>query len=191
MNMKTLELNDRKEWRAWLAENHAAVDEIWLVFNKKTSGKTSLQYKEALDEALCFGWVDSLIKAIDEHKFARKFTPRKDESTWSLVNKKRVEELIQNGLMTEHGLRKVEAAQRSGKWDAAAQRPELDYTMPEAFSQALIRDPLAAETFHNFNMTLQKEFLRWIITAKRVETRKKRIEEAIQLLREGKKLGLR
>ena len=189
--MKTLELHERKEWRDWLEANHASVDEIWLVFYKAAAGKQSIQYAEALDEALCYGWVDSLIKAIDEEKYVRKFTPRKDESNWSLVNKKRVEELIQEGLMTEHGLRKVEAAQRSGKWDAAAQRAELDYTMPEEFSQALREDPHAADTYNNLSMTRQKEFLRWIITAKRAETRKKRVEESIRLLREGKQLGLR
>ena len=189
--MKTLELHDRKEWRDWLKENHASVDEIWLVFYKAAAGKPGIQYSEALDEALCYGWVDSLIKGINERKYARKFTPRKDESKWSLVNKKRVEALIQDGLMTEHGLRKVEAAHRSGRWDAAAQRADLDYSMPEEFSQALREDPRAAETYNNLSMTHQKEFLRWIITARRVETRKKRIDEAIQLLREGRKLGLR
>jgi len=100
--MKTLEIKNRGEWRAWLAENHDRESEIWLVYYKKATGIPGIEYKDSLDEALCFGWVDSLIKKIDEQKYARKFTPRKDESQWSLVNKKRVEELIRDGLTIDN-----------------------------------------------------------------------------------------
>jgi uncharacterized protein YdeI (YjbR/CyaY-like superfamily) len=189
--MKTLELNSRAEWRAWLAANHDKESEIWLVFYKKASGLPTLAYADTLDEALCFGWVDSLIKKIDDTKYARKFTPRKDDSKWSLVNKKRVQQLIKDGLMTDHGLKKVEAAKRSGLWDTPTQKPTLKFEMPPEFSQALQENPRAAETYHNLAPTYQKQYLAWIITAKRQETKERRIAESIKLLKEGKKLGLR
>jgi uncharacterized protein YdeI (YjbR/CyaY-like superfamily) len=189
--MKTVECKTRAEWRAWLAENHERENEIWLVYYKKATGIPCIAYGDSLDEALCYGWVDSLIKKIDEEKYARKFTPRKDESQWSLVNKKRVQELIRDGLMTKHGLLKVEAAKRSGSWDAPVSKPELDLKMPPEFAQALKDNPRAEATFKALAPTYQKQYLAWIVTAKRPETREKRIAEALQLLSEGKKLGLR
>ncbi len=189
--MKTIELKDRAAWRAWLAENHDQENEIWLIYYKKGTGIPCIEYLDSLDEALCFGWVDSLIKKIDEQKYVRKFTPRKDESKWSLVNKRRVEQLIQAGLMTEHGLKKVEAAKQSGSWESPVQKPKLDFEMPAEFSQALQNSPQAAAVYNNLAPSHQKQYLAWIITAKRPETRAKRIAESIQMLAEGKKLGLR
>jgi uncharacterized protein YdeI (YjbR/CyaY-like superfamily) len=189
--MKTIELKNRVEWRDWLAANHDRETEIWLVYYKKATGIPSIQYAESLDEALCYGWIDSLIKKIDEQRYARKFTPRKDESKWSLVNKTRVEQLIQEGRMTEHGLKKVEAAQLSGSWESPLQKPKLDFTMPAEFAEALQDNPKAESAFKDLSASHQKQYLAWIITAKRPETKKKRITESIQLLSEGKKLGLR
>lgn len=189
--MKTLELKNRTAWRAWLTANHDRENEIWLIYYKKETGISSISYDETLDEALCFGWVDSLIKKIDEQRYARKFTPRSDESKWSKVNIKRVEQLIQDGLMTEHGLIKVNAAKRSGSWDAPVQKPKLNFEMPAEFAEALKNNPQAERTFNSIAPTHQKQYLGWIITAKRPETREKRIIEAIQLLAEGKILGLR
>jgi len=189
--MKTIELKDRASWRAWLTENHDQENEIWLIYYKKATGIPGIEYLESLDEALCFGWVDSLIKKIDEQKYARKFTPRKDQSKWSLVNKKRVEQLIKAGLMTEHGLKKVEAAKRSGSWESPVQKPKLDLAMPAEFAQALKNNPQAEAVFNSFAYSHQKQYLGWIVTAKQPETRAKRIAESIQMLVEGKKLGLR
>lgn len=189
--MKTVEVHDRAAWRVWLAEHHDAETEIWLVFYKKGAGVATLSYSEALDEALCYGWVDSLIKAIDEARYSRKFTPRRDDSVWSLVNKQRAEALIREGLMTEHGLHKIEAAQRWGRWDAAAQRPQLQLEMPPEFAEALRAHPQAEAAFTALPPSQQKPYLTWILTAKRPETRARRIAESIQLLSEGKPLGLR
>ncbi len=189
--MQTLELPDRTAWRAWLAEHHNRETEIWLVFHKKSAGIPSIAYGDALDEALCYGWVDSLIKTLDEHRYARKFTPRKDNSTWSLVNKQRAEALIRDGLMTEHGLRKIEAAKRTGKWDTPTQRPQLQLGMPTEFAEALHAHPQAEATFNALPPSQQKPYLTWILTARRPETRAKRIAESIQQLSEGKALGLR
>jgi uncharacterized protein YdeI (YjbR/CyaY-like superfamily) len=191
MKLRTLELKDRQAWQDWLAANHDQADEIWLIYYKKATGIPSLAYQDTLDVALCYGWIDSLIKKIDEQRYARKFTPRKDDSKWSLVNKKRVEQLIQDGLMTEHGLNKVEAAKRSGSWDAPVQKPKLDFKMPSEFAEALKINPEAEETYYKLAPSYQKQYLAWIATAKRSETKQKRVQESIKLLREGKKLGLK
>ena len=189
--MKMLEVKDRGEWRSWLAANHDSEKEIWLIFYKKGSGLPSISYGDSLDEALCFGWIDSLIKRIDDIKYVRKFTPRKDDSKWSLVNKQRVQGLIKAGLMTEHGLEKVEAAKLSGSWDNPIQKPKLDFTMPAEFADALKNNPAAQSAYNSLAVSHQKQYLAWIITAKRPETRQKRIAESIQLLTDGKQLGLR
>ncbi|MFN2144845.1 MAG: YdeI/OmpD-associated family protein [Anaerolineales bacterium] len=189
--METLELNTIAEWRTWLSQNHNCFSEIWLVYYKKESGLPSLEYKETLDEALCYGWVDSIIKKLDDEKYVRKFTPRREDSKWSLVNKTRVEELIVEGRMTEHGLALVEAAKKSGAWDNPGTKPEMDFEIPEELSAALEENPEAAAFFESLAKTYRKQYIAWIATAKRAETREKRTAEAIQLLAEGKKLGLK
>jgi uncharacterized protein YdeI (YjbR/CyaY-like superfamily) len=189
--MQTLELNSIAEWRKWLEENHDSVAETWLVFYKKDSGITTLKYKETLDEALCYGWVDSLIKKIDEQRYVRKFTPRRDDSKWSLVNKTRVEELIAEGRMTEYGLAKVEAGKKSGAWDNPGTKPEMEFKIHPEFAQALEENPQAAQFLKSLAKTYRKQYFYWTGTAKREATREKRIKEAIKLLSEGKKLGLK
>lgn len=189
--MKTLEVANREEWRAWLADNYDQVSEIWLMYYKKGTGIPSIKYEASVEEALCFGWVDSIIKRIDEHKYARKFTPRKPESKWSPSNIRRVEKMIAAGRITTHGLALVEAAKQSGSWDNPPVRPELDLTMPDTFAQGLAGNPQAKQTFDALAPTYQKQYLTWIVTAKRPATKARRIEESVQLLAEGKKLGLR
>jgi uncharacterized protein YdeI (YjbR/CyaY-like superfamily) len=135
--MKTVEAKDRAEWRAWLAANHDKEREVWLVYYKKETGKASVAYGASVEEALCYGWVDSIIKSLDDTKFARKFTPRKEDSKWSPSNIKRVEKMMGEGLMTEHGLRLVEAAKRTGNWETPTQKPTLTYEMPSAFAEAV------------------------------------------------------
>ena len=144
-----------------------------------------------MEEALCYGWVDSIIKRLGDTKYARKFTPRKESSKWSPSNKKRAEQLIRDGAMTEHGLQKVEAAKRVGNWDKPIQKPELTFDMPAEFAEALRKNKSAKKTFEKFALTYQKQYLGWIEVAKLPETREKRIKESIRLLTEGKKLGLK
>jgi uncharacterized protein YdeI (YjbR/CyaY-like superfamily) len=103
--MKILVFRTREDWRAWLAKNHDSENEVWLVYYKKVTGKRSITYSDSVEEALCFGWIDSIIKRIDETKYVRKFTPRVDKSNWSALNIKRAEKMIQSGLMTLHGMR--------------------------------------------------------------------------------------
>ena len=187
----TLEIQTLPEWRKWLLENHSCVEEIWLVYYKKHTGTPSISYQDSLDEALCFGWVDSLIKRIDDDRYARKFTPRRDDSNWSLVNKTRVKELIAAGRMTEYGLAKVEATKQSGSWENPLTKPDLDFETPSELEQALTENPEAAQFFESLAPTYRKQYIGWIATAKRPETREKRAAEALRLLSEGKKLGLK
>jgi len=189
--METIEVKNRAEWRAWLAANHAKEVEVWLVYYKKKTGKTSVEYGVSVKEALCYGWIDSIIKKLDDTKYIRKFTPRKESSKWSLSNKKRVEQLIKDGLMTEHGLGKVEAAKRIGNWDNPMQKSELTFDMPVEFAEALKNNKRAKKTFEELAPTYQKQYLGWIEIAKRPDTRVQRIKESIRMLSEGKKLGLK
>ncbi len=189
--MKMLEFNNVLAWQSWLAENHDREKEVWLVYYKKESGLPSIKYSDTLDEALCYGWVDSIIKKIDQEKYVRKFTPRKADSNWSKVNKNRVEALIQTGKMAAPGLKKVEAAKQSGAWDKPIQKPELNFEMPPEFQQALTDHPDAYRSYQTLSASHQKQYLVWICTAKREETKNKRIHESIILLSQGKVLGLK
>ncbi len=161
-----------------------------MVYYKKQSGKPSIDYKEALDEALCWGWIDSIIKKIDDEKFVRKFTPRDEDSKWSEVNKKRAEELISEKRMTEFGFAKINAAKGNGMW-GKSDRPQLKYEMTNEFEEALAKNKKAKEFFESLSKTNQKQFLGWIESAKLPATRKKRIKESVSLLSKGEKLGLR
>jgi uncharacterized protein YdeI (YjbR/CyaY-like superfamily) len=128
---------------------------------------------------------------LDDTKYARKFTPRKANSQWSPSNKKRVKQLIKDGVMTEYGMQKVEDAKRAGNWDSPTQKPELTFKISSEFAEALGKDKRAEEIFSQLTPTHQKQYLGWIEVAKRPETREKRIKESIRLLAEGKKLGLK
>jgi uncharacterized protein YdeI (YjbR/CyaY-like superfamily) len=189
--MKQVHITTRGEWRQWLAENHdREAKGIWLVFNKKKTGKASLEYGEAVEEALCFGWIDSIIKRIDDETYCRKFTPRRDKSGWSTVNRKRVAKVIEEGRMTEVGLAKIAAAKQSGHWEPVP-RPVISFEMPEELAEALARNQAAKAFFESLAPTYQKHFIGWIVTAKRPETKARRLQESLALLADGKKLGLR
>jgi uncharacterized protein YdeI (YjbR/CyaY-like superfamily) len=189
--MKQVSISTRGQWRRWLAENHDKEENgIWLVFHKKETGRLSLEYEEAVEEALCFGWIDSIIKRIDDDKYCRKFTPRKDDSTWSDTNRKRAEKIIKEGRMIEFGLAKVEAAKRLGSWEMDP-RPVINRNIPQEFSDALARNRKAKDFFETLAPTYQKHFIGWIVTAKRPETRAKRLKESLALLERGEKLGLK
>jgi len=188
--MKQVYFKDREEWRDWLSQNHDKEAGVWLVFYKKETGQPTIKYGDSVEEALCFGWIDSIIKKIDDEKYVRKFTPRKPKSYWSELNKKRVEKMIKAGLMTLHGLNKIKAAKKSGLWDSTS-RPQLSFEMDPEFAEALESHPKANSVFEKLPSSYKKQYLGWIETAKRPETKKKRILEAIQLLNTGKKLGLK
>ena len=189
--MEEVHVKSRSKWREWLENNHDRVkDGIWLVYYKKHTGKPTLEYNESVEEALCFGWIDSIIKKIDEDRFCRKFTPRNDDSNWSPPNKKRVDKLIKNGQMAPIGLAKVKAAKQSGKWDQD-NAPQIPEEFPEEFAIALEANPKSKTFFESLSPSYQKYFVAWIAAAKRPETQAKRIAESIQLLHDGKTLGMK
>ncbi len=188
--MKTLEVKTRTQWRRWLKNNSAKETVIWLVFYKKHTGKPCLEYDAAVEEALCFGWIDSIVKKLDEERYARKFTPRRPGSQWSQLNKKRFAAMVEQGLMTERGLAKVEEAKKSGLWDAS-DRPEISLEVPKELKKALAKNRKAKTFFDGLAPTYQKHFIAWIATAKRQETRDRRVSESVALLEQGKKLGLK
>jgi len=189
--MKEIYLPTRAAWRKWLRDNHDREEKgIWLVFYKKGSGKPSLDYEESVEEALCFGWIDSIIKRIDEERYCRKFTPRKETSAWSPTNRRRAEKIIRDKRMTTFGLAKIMAAKKLGRWEMDT-RPGIDLEIPRELSKALERDKQAKEFFAQMAPTHQNHFIGWITTAKRPETRERRLKESLALLKRGKRLGLK
>ena len=188
--MKQLYVKTRDEWRKWLSKHNSTEKELWLVFFKKETGKPSIEYDASVEEALCFGWVDSIIKKIDDEKYARKFTPRKPESHWSESNKTRVKKMIEQGRMAESGLARVQEAKQNGIWYKSA-RPNISFEIPEEFEHALQQNKKAQEFFEQLAPTYQKQYIGWMAVAKRQETREKRIKESIALLKKGEKLGLK
>ncbi len=181
---------DRNQWRTWLQENHSTSNEVWLIFYKKTSGKPSVGYEEAVEEALCFGWIDSLKKSVDSIRYKQKFTPRKKGSLWSESNKKRVNRLIKDGLMREPGMVLIKQAQKDGSWHKiSASKQPID--PPQEFVKALQENTEAYIFFQSLAPSYQKQFIVWIGSAKRQDTRLKRTEESISLLTNKQKLGLK
>lgn len=188
--MKEVYAKTRAEWRKWLAQNHDKESGIWLVFYKKHTGISTLEYDAAVEEALCFGWIDSIIRRLDEERYARKLTPRRPGSRWSDLNKKRVANLLRQGRMTESGLAKIEEAKKSGLW-RKPDRPQVSFEIPRELKRALTANGEAKAVFTQLAPTYQKQFIGWIAVAKRQETRDRRVKESIILLEQGKKLGLK
>ena len=190
-----LYFRNREEFRNWLQKNHEINPGLWMTFYKKSTGKECIKYDEALEEALCFGWIDSIIKKIDEEKYARKFTPRKDIRKWSEINKKIVNELIRNGKMTMAGLNKIESYLKNGKveWEVIIPREKSnkEIDIPEFITKELARNEPALKYFNKLSPSHKRQYILWITNAKRDETLKKRLKEAIGLLKNNEKLGLK
>jgi len=169
---------DRAEWRQWLAENHQRDQGVWLISYKRTTGKPAVEYDEAVEEALCFGWVDSKGNKLDEERSMLWFAPRRPGSNWARSNKGRVEKLIAAGLMTPAGLAKVEASQKDGTWYALEAVEAL--VIPPDLSEALAANPTAGAYFNAFPKSVKRAILEWIASAKRPETRTKRVVETVE-----------
>jgi uncharacterized protein YdeI (YjbR/CyaY-like superfamily) len=178
---------DRSEWRKWLVKNHDKESEIWILAFKTHTGKKGLSYSEALEEALCYGWIDSRLRRIDDEKHTWRFAPRKPGSIWSLGNRTRAERLMKEGRMTPYGLAKIEAAKRSGEWDKAI-APSTPPRIPEDLKAALKKDGIAWKNFQGFAKSYQTQYIYWIIAAKRAETREKRIREVAERAKQNKKM---
>jgi uncharacterized protein YdeI (YjbR/CyaY-like superfamily) len=169
----------RAEWREWLRENHTRSSGVWLVSFKKGTGKSRFDYNDSVEEALCFGWVDSKPNKLDEERSMLWFAPRKSKTGWSRPNKERVERLVKAGLMQPGGLAKVEQAKADGSWSLLDAVEELQ--VPQDLLEALARLPPAEQNFLNFPRSAKRGILEWVLQAKRPETRSARILETARL----------
>ena len=186
--MKTLLAQTLEQWRAWLTEHHSSESEIWLIFHKRHTGLSSIDYRDARDEALCFGWVDSLVKRLDDRRYAQKFTPRRADSRWSAVNRKRYAELKAEGRLKPPG---IERPPTDRGYAPRPPRLELPSQLPAYIEAALRNHPTALRHFESLTPSQRRRYLAWIESAKREETKVRRLKEAIRLLAGGKVLGLK
>ena len=186
---RALYFKNSREWRKWLEMNYDRENEAWLIHYKKRSGKSGVSYSEALDEALCFGWIDSRLKRIDEERFVLKYSPRKSKSVWSKVNKERAERLIEAGRMTDAGLAKIEEAKERGLWDTAYTN-KVRERMPSDLKKALLTDKNVWNNFQGFANSYRNMYIGWVKSAKTEETRNRRIAEVVKRSLINKKPGV-
>jgi uncharacterized protein YdeI (YjbR/CyaY-like superfamily) len=186
---KTLYVKNRDEWRRWLQKNHHSENEIWLIYYKKHSGKPRIPYNDAVEEALCFGWIDSLVKTIDHEKYMQKYTPRKQNSVWSELNVKRCEKMIKEGKMAKTGFALIEEAQKNGNWEKAY-TDKKTFEPPKKLIQALKKSKTAWNNFNNFAPSYKNNYIAWVVTAKREETKNKRIFEVVKRSEKNQKPGM-
>ncbi|MCK4921857.1 MAG: YdeI/OmpD-associated family protein [Bacteroidales bacterium] len=196
--MKELEeiyFKSQKSYRNWLQRNHDNSPGIWIIFYKKHVNIECMKYNEALEEALCFGWIDSIIRKIDEDRYVRKFSPRKNTKNWSDINKKLVIALIGNGKMTEEGLKKIDIYLKTGKveWESQETKEQktTEFHIPDFIIEEFTRNEPALINFNNLSQTNKRHYILWITTAKKEVTINKRLKESVELLKENKKLGLK
>ena len=175
----------RQEWREWLQDNHDKKQSVWLIYYKKKSNIPTVIYSEAVDEALCFGWIDSKSKPIDEHKFMQFFSRRKPNSVWSRVNKEKIERLTNEGLMTEAGYEIIEIAKQNGSWTILDEAEAL--RIPDDLDKELQKRKNAKEYFLSLSRSDKRNILQWLVLAKRQETREKRIAEIVELADKNQK----
>ena len=175
----------RDDWRRWLQTNHDSSPGIWFVFFKKHTGKPRVTYDESVEEALCFGWIDSLGRKFDAERSKLLFTPRKPKSVWSKPNKERVAAMIAADRMTPPGLVKIEAAKKDGSWDSLKSSDNLE--IPVDLLKAFAKNDKALKNFEGFTASARKMILYWLGTAKRDETRKARLAKIVAMAADGKR----
>ena len=181
MNKKEIEKycpKSRSDWRNWLENHHQTKQSVWLIFYRVSTKIPSLSWSEAVDEALCFGWIDSTKKTIDNERYMQYFTRRKPKSNWSRINKEKVEVLIKNRLMTQAGIKAIEIAKDNGSWTILDDVENL--VVPKDLKIALSKNTSSKEFFESQSKSKQKILLYWIVSAKRIETRNKRIAEIVR-----------
>jgi uncharacterized protein YdeI (YjbR/CyaY-like superfamily) len=183
--IETLDVRSRQGWRKWLKQHHDLESEIWLVFHKRHTGVACLGYEDAVEEALCFGWIDSIVRRLDDARYARKFTPRRADSNWSSANRRRYASLKSRGLLAAAGLKRPPTG-RSGD----APRPSVS-AIPSYITRAIGANPRARRNFEQLAPSHRRAYVGWIDSAKRRETKERRLREAVDRLAAGEKLGLK
>jgi len=183
----------RQEWRSWLQKNNSTSPGIWMIYFKKESGKRKFSYADAVEEALCFGWIDSAPRKIDDERSALKFTPRKIKSVWSKLNKQRIKKLIEQGLMTAPGLARIDQAKKDGSWNTlnVSDFHADNNSLPAELEKAFNKNKKAKENFLAFAPSYRKRFLFWIDSAKQSETKKARIKQTVLMASANKKPGVK
>ena len=186
--MKTFRAETLDQWRDWLDEHHASESEVWLVFYKQHTRAASIRYGDALDEALCFGWVDSLVKRLDDRRYAIKFTPRRPDSRWSARNKERYRALEAGGRLKPAGIQRPPTDRGYGPRPAPLRLPSK---LPAYIQAELSKHPAALRHFEALSASQRRRYFAWIESAKQKETKLRRLKEAIRLLTGGNVLGLK
>lgn len=179
LQMDTFCPTNRSDWRKWLMENHQSRQSVWLIYYKIKSGKPTLKYDDAVDEALCFGWIDSKAKPIDDERFMQFFSKRKAKSVWSKINKERVGRLIAEGLMTDAGFECIEIAKQNGFWSILDTAESLE--IPDDLEAEFQTIPDSKDYFLSLSRSDKRNILQWLVLARRIETRQKRISEIVEL----------
>jgi uncharacterized protein YdeI (YjbR/CyaY-like superfamily) len=180
----------RAEWRRWLEKNSRAVAEIWMVFYKKHTGKSCIRYEDAVEEALCFGWIDGIVRRIDAQTYGRRFTPRRAGSEWSELNRRRARKMITDGKMTEAGMTLYRAG-LTKPVTGVSPKPADTLVVPSYLKSALQKDNEARRNFAQLPPGYKRMAIRWIMAAKKDETRNRRVEEFVRLTATGKRIGLK
>jgi uncharacterized protein YdeI (YjbR/CyaY-like superfamily) len=181
--IKTFYAKSQKEWRKWLEKNHQSEKSIWLIIYKKESGTPSVYYTNAVDEAICFGWIDSKPNKRDDESYYQFFAKRNPKSNWSKVNKRKVARLLEKGLIAPAGLEAIEIAKQNGTWTALDKVEEM--TIPEDLQKAFDKNKTAFGYFEKFSRSSKRNILEWLMNAKRPETRQARIDETVKLATEN------
>jgi len=176
---------NRQEWREWLEKNYDKKQSVWLVYFKKKSKIPTVAYSEAVDEALCFGWIDSKIKSLDEEKFKQLFSKRREKSVWSRVNKEKVKRLIEEGLMRQSGFDVIDKAKENGSWNILDEAEAL--IIPKDLEDEFLKNPKAKKYFLSLSRSDKRNILQWLILSKKMETRQKRIHEIVDLADQNQK----
>jgi uncharacterized protein YdeI (YjbR/CyaY-like superfamily) len=184
-DIETFHPKSRQEWREWLQNNYDKKTSVWLIYNKKKSNIPTVSYGEAVDEALCFGWIDSTAKPLDEEKYMQFFSKRKAKSVWSKINKDKIDRLTKEGLMTKVGFESVETAKQNGSWTILDDAEAL--IIPTDLEVAFQKRQNASNYFFNLSRSDKRNILQWLTLAKREETRQKRIAEIVELAEQNLK----
>ena len=179
---------NRRQWHEWLSKNHGHCDELWLLIYKKSADEVGIRYEDAVEEAICFGWIDGKLRRIDDRCHAIRFTPRRRGGIWSESNRRRAERMMREGKMQKAGLRQIEEAKKNGRWQAAV-APKKVPPIPADLAKALKGNPIAHVRFDAFANSHKSAYVHWVLEAKKEETRAKRIREVVARSAIGKKPG--
>ncbi|OQX77595.1 MAG: hypothetical protein B6D64_08075 [Bacteroidetes bacterium 4484_276] len=187
--MKELTFETREDFRHWLDDNHQSSQGVWVVYFKKHTKTQSISYNEAVEEALCFGWIDSKVRTIDELRYKQVFTPRNPKSMWSELNKQRIAKMMGAGKMKPAGLKAVTEAKKNGQWEKSY-KDKNPPQIPDDLKTALMKNPSAWENFNNFAPSYRGTYIIWVVIAKRTETRENRIKKVVENALKNVKPGM-